>query len=364
MTDETQQYVECVPNFSEGKERRIIEQICAAIEAVPRAYVLHVDMGRDANRTVVTFTASHDSVVDAGFAAIEQAAALIDMKTQRGAHRRIGATDVFPLVPLLNSDFDSCISLANRLASRVSQALDIPVYLYGKAAKSVSRSSIPAIRKGGYEALKHKIKTPEYKPDFGNAALPERSGATIIGVRDFLLAYNVNLSTTDVALAKRIARVLRTSGHFMRDDANRIVLDKTGKRQRVRGRLAKCQADGWLMPSYGLAQVTMNLLDYRQSGLHTAYEAVKTEARRLGIDVAGSELIGMAPKESLVQAGKYYQKKNELEPLDEDKLIDLAIESLGLSSVTPFEPATRILENTFTFNRLLKGEPTSPSHRA
>ncbi len=343
-------WVECVPNFSEGRNQRIIDQICAAIEQTPDTRLLHVDMGADANRTVVTFAASSRTAVEAGFSAIETAASLIDMRRQSGIHRRIGATDVFPFIPLKNADFDLCIALANQLGRRVWQALGIPVYLYGKAARTPNRVRIPDIRKGGYETLKNRIKLIEYKPDFGSQSLPEKSGATMVGVRDFLLAYNVNLSTNDVGVAKSIARVLRSSGQLKRDENHCIVRDENGQKIRIPGKLLACQADGWRMPSYGLAQVTMNLLDFRNTGLHTAYEAVRAEARKLGEDVVGSEVIGMVPKSAMVNAGQFYAERLGVAALEETTLIALAIDKLGLSKTKIFSPDTKILEKVLSIS--------------
>ena len=340
-----QALVECVPNFSEGRDPSIIEKICGAIEQTPDTQILHTDMGWDAHRTVITFVATPDRAVDAGFAAIEIATRLIDMRTQKGAHPRIGATDVFPFVPLFDTDFDRCVILASRLGRRVSNVLGIPVYLYGHAARMASRMRVPDIRKGGLEALQHRMKSAEFAPDFGPISLPLKSGATMVGVRDFLLAYNVNLSTTDVAIAKQIARVLRASGYVKRDIRRRVIRDETGQAVRIPGRLAGCQADGWFMPSFGCAQVTMNLLAYRETGLHTAYEAVKEEARRRGLDVAGSELIGMVPKQALCDAGRYYHPESGSDSVNDDTLIKRAIDRLGLSAITPFDPQLRILEN-------------------
>ena len=337
-------WVECVPNFSEGRERSVIERISNAIESTPDTRLLHIDPGLDANRTVITFAARPDTAVEAGFRAIATAAELIDMRRHSGAHRRIGATDVFPFVPLENTTFDMCIELAKKLASRVAEELRIPVYLYGKAAAHPNRTQIPNIRKGGYEALRQRITRPDFKPDFGDVHLPPKQGATIIGVRDFLVAYNINLGTMSVASAKSIARAVRESGVPVRDSRGRLVRNAKGEIERTPGQLKAVQADGWLMPSYGVAQVTMNLLDFHQTGLHTAFEAVKGEAEKLGIGLDGSEIIGLVPKAAILEAGKYYLERQTTDTMDEEKLIVAAIDHLGLSAVKTFRPASKIVE--------------------
>lgn len=337
-------WVECVPNFSEGCDAVIIDRIAETIRTTKGARLLHVDPGPDANRTVITYVASPEAAVEAGFRAIAKASELIDMSRQKGVHKRLGATDVFPFIPIQNTTFEECGALAGTLASRVSNELGIPVFLYGHAATRPDRVRVPDIRKGGYEALAKKIHLPEYKPDFGAAIFSPKHGATIIGVRDFLVAYNVNLNTASVDAARTIARRLRQSGVPKRDNRGRLVKNGDGSVQRIPGRLPAVQADGWLMPTYGLAQVTMNLMDFRKTGLHTAYEAVREEALALGFNVRGSELIGLVPKEALLAAGRYFASMGSLETPDETALIAIAVEKLGLSIIRPFVLEQRVLE--------------------
>ena len=336
-------WVECVPNFSEGQNIATIEHITAEILSAPGTRLLHVDRGVDANRTVVTFASNVDTAVEAGFRAISAAADRIDMTCHKGVHKRIGATDVFPFVPLQNTTIDDCVFLAKSLAERVWTELRIPVYLYGKAATSPTRIRVPDIRGAGYETLINRIQTDEFKPDFGGNYLPPKHGATIIGARNFLIAYNINLNTTNVALAKEIAGAVRESGKKLRAENGRFMRDGHGRILRRPGTLKACQADGWLMPMYGMAQVTMNLLSFEQTGLHHAYEAVKAEAAKHGLSTQGSEIIGVVPKSAILEAGRYYTGDGVDQ--DETLLIDAAVENLGLSAVSTFVPELKIIEN-------------------
>ncbi|MBN1480264.1 glutamate formimidoyltransferase [candidate division KSB1 bacterium] len=337
--------VECVPNFSEGRDMGLIDQITAEIKAVKGAKLLNVDPGADTNRTVVTFVGSPEAVVEAAFRATQKAAQLIDMTKHTGAHPRMGATDVCPLIPVSGLSDEECIQLANQLGKRIGETLNIPIYLYGKAAKKPERQQLPDIRQGEYEALPEKLKDPAFAPDFGPAHFNAKSGATVVGVRDFMLAYNVNLNTTDRSPAHDIALDLRESGRAKRDKKGDIIRDEAGNAIKISGKLKFVQGAGWIIEEYGYAQVTMNLHNYHVTGLHTAFEAVREEAKNRGLRVTGSELVGMAPKEALLDAGKFYlRQQGKHIGLAERDIIHIAILSLGLNDTSPFDPNERIIE--------------------
>lgn len=344
--------VECVPNFSEGRDASVIRAVSDALESVEGAMLLHTDVGFDANRTVMTFAAEPEAAVEAGFRAAAKASELIDMRKHKGVHRRIGAADVFPFIPYEDMTFEDCAQLARKLASRVAEELGIPVYLYGKAANMPERARLPDIRRGGYELLDAKLQRPDFAPDFGEPVFHPTAGAAVIGVRDFLLAYNVNLNTSDVSVAKRIARKVRESGKIKRDNRGRPLKDGAGTPLRIPGRLASCQADGWFIEQYGTTQVTMNLLNMDKTGLHTAFEAVREEAESLGAEVKGSELIGMCPKRALIAAGEYFLGE-AVEYADESQIIRAAVRGLGLDSLSPFVPEERVLEYALSSRREL-----------
>ncbi len=317
--------VECVPNFSEGRDERAIASITRAAEAVAGAMVLQVDPNPDAHRTVMTIAGEPDAVVEAAYQALRSAAAVIDMTRHRGAHPRLGATDVCPLVPLAGVTLEDCVALAKGLGRRVAAGLDLPVYLYGAAATAPERRRLAWLRRGGYERLPHRLEDPKFKPDFGPAEFNPRLGATVIGARNILIAFNVNLDTEDVAVAEEIARALRPAGGS--------------------APLPECRALGWLMPGYGCAQVSLNLTDYRVTPLHRAYEAVRQQAEKRGVGVNGSELVGMAPLEALQAAGRNYLRPGDAgdEPGIED-LLTAAVDGLGLAAVRSFDPREQVLE--------------------
>ncbi len=340
-----QKIVECVPNFSEGNDLNIIEQITNEIKNTDGVELLDVDPGKATNRTVVTFVGNPDSAVEGAFRAIKKASELIDMSKQKGTHARQGATDVCPFIPIANVSREECIEMSKKLGKRVGEELKIPTYLYGYSATKPERKNLPDIRKGEYEALEEKLKTDEFKPDYGEAIFNKRAGATVIGVRDFLLAYNINLNTTDPKLAKDIGLTIRSKGRLKRDNKNKVILDENGKKLRVPGKLKNCQATGWFVEEYGYAQVTMNLHDYKISGLHDAFEVVREEARKLGLRVTGSELVGMLPKEAMINVGKYYLKKQKRNTgIPERDIIHTAILSLGLNDTTPFDMDEKVIE--------------------
>jgi glutamate formiminotransferase/formiminotetrahydrofolate cyclodeaminase len=343
-----QKLIECVPNFSEGRDLEIIRQITAAIEAVEGISLLNVDPGASTNRTVVTFAGSPESAVEAAFRGIQKAAELIDMRKHKGAHPRMGATDVCPFIPVSNVSWEEAIACANQLGKRVGEQLKIPVYLYEKAAKDQSRSNLSIIRSGEYEGFFEKIKEAAWKPDFGPAAFNEKSGATAIGAREFLVAYNVNLNTKAVRRATAVAFDVRENGRIKTDDGTprgKPVLDENGEPVRVPGLLKHVKAIGWYVEEYGIAQVSMNLTNIEETPLHAAFDACSEAASKRGLRVTGSEVVGMLPKKCLVEAGKYFLRKQQWsEGASEEELIAIGIRSMGLNELKPFDPKERIIE--------------------
>lgn len=340
-----EQIIECVPNFSEGTDKKIINQITSEITSTEGVYLLDVDPGKDTNRTVVTFVGAPDEVIEAAFKAIKKAADLINMAVHKGAHPRMGATDVCPLIPVSGITIEECVTYAKKLGRRVGNELKIPVYFYGNAATRPDRFRLPDIREGEYEALPEKLKDADFKPDAGPAVFNASTGATAMGVRGFMLAYNVNLNTKDVFLVKEIAMNIRESGRALRDKNGEIIRDKDRKAKMLPGKLEFCQAGGWYIEEYGYAQVTMNLHNYEVTGLHTAYDAVCEEADKFGLWVTGSELIGVAPKQALIDAGIHYLiKDGRNRDVSEETIIQTAIQFLGLNDTTPFKPEEKIIE--------------------
>jgi glutamate formiminotransferase / formiminotetrahydrofolate cyclodeaminase len=340
--------IECVPNFSEGRDLEVIRQITAAIESVAGVSLLNVDPGASTNRTVVTFAGTPDAAVEAAFRGIQKAAELIDMRKQTGAHPRMGATDVCPFIPVSNVSWEEAIECAKKLGKRVGEELKIPVYLYEKAASSPARSNLSIIRAGEYEGFFEKIKDPAWKPDFGPAVFNEKSGATVIGAREFLVAYNANLNTKAVRRATSVAFDVRENGRIKTDDgtpSGKPVLDAKGEPVREPGMLKHVKAIGWYVEEYGLAQVSMNLTNLDETPLHAAFEACVESASKRGLRVTGSEVVGMLPKKCLIDAGRYFLRKQKWsEGASEEELIDVAIRSMGLSELKPFDPKERIIE--------------------
>ena len=343
-----QKLIECVPNFSEGRDQNVIREITDAIKTVDGVSLLDVDPGASTNRTVVTFVGSPDAAVEAAFRGIKKAAGLIDMRKHKGAHPRMGATDVCPFIPVSNVNWEEAIECANRLAKRVGDELKIPIYLYERAAKNKSRSNLSVIRVGEYEGFFEKIRQPEWKPDFGPAVFNEKSGATVIGVRDFLVAYNVNLNTKSVRRANSVAFDVREQGRVQTEDGTpggKPVLDANGEPIRVPGMLKHVKAIGWFVKEYGIAQVSMNLTNIEETPLHAAFDACCESAAKRGLRVTGSEIVGMVPKKSLVDAGRYFLRKQKWsEGVSDEELIDIAIRSMGLSELRPFDPKEKVIE--------------------
>jgi glutamate formiminotransferase len=340
--------IECVPNFSEGRDLDVVRQITDAIESVEGVSLLDVDPGASTNRTVVTFVGSPDAAVEAASRGIKKAAELIDMRRHKGAHPRMGAIDVCPFIPVSNVSWEEAIECANRLGKRVGEELKIPVYLYERAAKDQVRSNLSVIRAGEYEGFFEKIKQPEWKPDFGPSVFNEKSGATVIGVRDFLVAYNVNLNTKSVRRANSVAFDVREQGRTKTDDGTpygKPVLDSSGEPVRVPGMLKHVKAIGWFVKEYGIAQVSMNLTNIEETPLHAAFDACCEAASNRGLRVTGSEIVGMVSKKCLVDAGRYFLRKQKWsEGASEEELIDLAIRSMGLGELKPFDPKEKVIE--------------------
>jgi len=343
-----QKVIECVPNFSEGRDAEIIRQITAAIESVEGISLLNVDPGASTNRTVVTFAGTPEAAVEAAFRGIKKAAELIDMRKQKGAHPRMGATDVCPFIPVSNVSWEEAIACANELGKRVGDELKIPVYLYEKAAKDPSRSNLSIIRAGEYEGFFEKIKEAAWEPDFGPPVFNEKAGATVIGAREFLVAYNVNLNTRAVRRATSVAFDVRENGRVKTEDGTpygKPVLDAQGEPVRVPGLLKHVKAIGWYVEEYGMAQVSMNLTNLDETPLHAAFDACSEAASKRGLRVTGSEVVGMLPKKCLVEAGKYFlRKQNWSEGASEEELISIAIRSMGLSELKSFDPKEKIIE--------------------
>jgi len=343
-----QKLIECVPNFSEGRDQNVIREITDAVKSVEGVSLLDVDPGASTNRTVVTFVGNLDAAVEAAFRGIKKAAELVDMRKHKGAHPRMGATDVCPFIPVSNVNWEEAIVCANRLAKRVGDELKIPVYLYEKAATNKSRSNLSVIRVGEYEGFFDKIRQPEWKPDFGPAVFNEKSGATVIGVRDFLVAYNVNLNTKSVRRANSVAFDVREQGRVRTEDGTpggKPVLDANGEPIRVPGMLKHVKAIGWFVKEYGIAQVSMNLTNIEETPLHAAFDACCESAAKRGLRVTGSEIVGMVPKKCLVDAGRYFLRKQKWsEGVSDEELIDIAIRSMGLSELRAFDPKEKVIE--------------------
>lgn len=340
--------VECVPNFSEGRDREKINAIVKEIESTPQVKLLDVDPGESTNRTVVTFIGSPEGVKEAAFKAIRKAAEVIDMREHKGAHSRIGATDVCPFVPVSGVTMEECVQLAHELGKRVANELGIPVYLYEEAAQRQERKNLAHIRAGEYEGLPEKLKDSEWAPDYGQPTFNPKAGATVIGAREFLIAYNINLNTRDRRLAHEIALSLRESGRAKRDKNGNILKDADGNTMKIPGKFSHVKAVGWYIEDYGVAQISINFTNYKVTPPHLVFDEASKQAQRLGLRVTGSELVGLIPKEALLITGRYYLEKQGKSPgAPEEELIKIAVLSLGLNDVTPFVPEKKIIEYQF-----------------
>lgn len=329
--------LECVPNISEGRDAKKLQALKKAILEVPGVCLLNVDTGKAANRTVFTFAGEPEGVVEGAFRMIKKASELIDMSSHQGEHPRMGATDVCPLIPLKNISMGQAVRLARRLGKRVGEELDIPVYLYEFAAFHNNRRNLASIRRGEYEGMAKKIKRSGWKPDFGPEELNVRSGVTAIGARKLLVAFNVNLNTKSVKKARSIAKVIRESGT--------VVKGRDGEKTRVPGTLQDVKAIGWYIHDFHKAQVSMNLTDVEKTPLHLVFDEVRNVAEQKGVKITGSELVGMAPKQVLMDAGRYFlEKEGKKGELTEKYLIGKAVEVLGLNDVVSFDPDEKIIE--------------------
>ncbi|MBL8968569.1 MAG: glutamate formimidoyltransferase [Spirochaetaceae bacterium] len=337
--------VECVPNFSEGRDRSVIDAISRAISGVAGVSLLDVDPGADTNRTVYTFVGSPDEVVEAAFRAAKTAHELIDMSKHSGAHPRMGALDVCPFVPVAGVTMADCVEISKRFGERLASELKLPVYLYEYAASRPERRSLADIRSGEYEALADKLRKPEWAPDFGPAEFRPRWGATVTGAREFLVAYNVNLNCRDKKLANEVALTIREGGRAAKDANGNTVKDAAGNTVKVPGLLKDVRAIGWYIDAYKCAQISINLVNYNTTPLHVVFETAKAEAEKLGLLVTGSEIVGLLPLEPLLLAGRHFLKKmGKSEGASERELVETAVRSMGLDSVAPFDPDKKIVE--------------------
>ncbi len=343
-----QKIVECVPNFSEGKNLQIIKQITDAMETVEGVQLLDVDPGKATNRTVVTIVGEVDLVVEAAYRGIKMASSLIDMRNHTGEHPRMGATDVCPLIPISGISMEETAEYAAKLAKRVAEELNIPTYLYEEAQPNKSRSNLSVIRAGEYEGFFDKIKDPQWAPDFGKAEMNPTAGATVIGARDFLIAFNINLNTKSTRIANRIAFDVREAGRVKREGnpiSGKIVKDENGEDVRIPGKLKAVKAIGWYIDEYNMAQISMNLTNYHITPLHIAFEETRKSADERGVRVTGSELVGLIPLQPMLDAGKYFLEKQGLSSgVSEEELVNAAVRSLGLSEIAPFDPNKKIIE--------------------
>ena len=343
--------VECVPNFSEGRDMAVIDQITSEIKSVEGVSLLNVDPGFATNRTVVTFIGEPELVCEAAFKAVAKAKELIDMRGHHGEHPRMGATDVCPLVPVANITMEETVEYARSLAKRIGEELSIPVYCYESAATSPARKNLAVVRAGEYEGLAKKFEDPKMQPDFGPAVLDEsvaKSGATAVGARDFLLAVNYNLNTTSTRRANAIAFDVREKGRVKREGnpiTGKKVLDENGKEVYIPGTLKGTKAIGWFIKEYGIAQVSMNITDMYATPLHKAFEEVSAKAAARGVRVTGTEIVGLVPKKVLVDAGKYFLAKQQRSAgISESEIIKIAVKSLGLDDLCPFKPEEKVIE--------------------
>ena len=340
----SRQLIECVPNFSEGRDMKVIKQITDEIESIEEVILLDVDPGKATNRTVVTFVGPPEAVIEAAYLAIKKASEVIDMSKHKGEHPRMGATDVCPLIPISNITMDEVVEYAKKLGQKAGSTLDIPFYLYESAATQPDRQNLATVRAGEYEGLPKKLKDPHWKPDYGPSAFNPKAGATAIGARDFLVAYNVNLNTTSVRRANAIAFDVREKGRVKKVKGE-IQRDAQGEPLRIPGALKSVKAIGWFIDEYNQAQISMNLTNISITSLHEAFEACRESANRRGIRVTGSELVGLVPKKVLLDAGKYFlaQQKRSL-GISEEEIIQIAIKSLGLDELGPFDPKKKVIE--------------------
>lgn len=342
------QLIECVPNFSEGRNMAVIKQITDQIETVEGVKLLDVDPGAATNRTVVTFVGTPDEVVEAAFRAVKKASEVIDMRNHKGEHPRFGATDVCPLVPISGITMEETVVYARKLAERIGNELGIPVYCYENAAFSPERKNLANCRAGEYEGLPEKLVKPEWKPDFGPASFNAKSGATAVGARDFLVAYNINLNTTSTRRANAVAFDIREKGRPMREGnpiTGKIVKDEKGNDVYIPGSLKECKAIGWFIEEYGVAQISINLTNISVTPVHIAFEETCKKANERGLRVTGSEIVGLIPLKAMLDAGKYFLRKQKRSVgVSEEEIIKIAVKSMGLDELKTFKPDEKIIE--------------------
>lgn len=349
--------IECVPNFSEGRDMSVIKQITDEIEAVDGAELLNVDPGATTNRTVVTFAGTPEETLEAAFRAVKKAQELIDMRRHKGDHPRFGATDVLPLIPISGVTMDETVEYARQLGNRIGDELGIPIYLYENAASQEKRRNLANCREGEYEGLKDKITSADWRPDLGPAEFNEsvaRSGATAVGARDFLIAVNFNLNTTSTRRANAIAFDVREKGRAKREGnpiTGKIVTDDAGEPVMLPGTLKGTKAIGWFIDEYGIAQVSMNITNLAETPLHVAFDEVSEKARFRGIRVTGLEIVGLVPKKAMLDAGRHYlMKQRRSLGVTESEIVKIAIKSMGLDDLKPFDPQEKIIENVLAKN--------------
>ena len=332
--------IECVPNFSEGRNQETFEAIKEEVAKVENAKLLSLEPDADYNRVVVTLAGDEEGILNATLSACREAAQNIDMRRHKGEHPRLGAIDVVPFVPVANVTTEECVKISEKFAELISKELKVPVYLYESAARKADRKSLSSIRQGEYEGLEAKLSDPNWAPDYGEAVFNPKLGAIVTGSRFFLIAYNVNIKSNDVKYSKEIGEILRESGYAKRDEKGNVI-KVDGKTVKVPGRLKEVKGMGVALEKYNITQVSMNLTNYNVTPMHVAFEEVKKEAARLGVEINGSEIVGLVPLESMLQAGRFYSDGKET---DEKKLVGLAIEKLGLSALHPFKPEEKIIE--------------------
>ena len=345
---QNQPLIECVPNFSEGRDPAVLKQITDAIEAVEGIKLLDVDPGKATNRTVVTFVGAPEPVIEAAFRAMKKASEVIDMSKHSGEHPRMGATDVCPLIPIANITMEEVAEWAHKLAKRAGEELGIPIYMYENAATKPAWRNLATVRAGEYEALPDKLAKPEWKPDYGPAKFNATAGATAVGARDFLIAYNVNLNTTSVRRANSVAFDVREQGRVKREGgkvSGAVLKDENGNALREPGKCKGVKGIGWYIEEYGIAQISMNITDVRQTPLHVAFEACRESANSRGLRVTGSELVGLVPLQVMLDAGYYFLRKQQRSlGASEEEVIKIAVKSMGLDELGPFDPKQKIIE--------------------
>ncbi len=345
---QNQPLIECVPNFSEGRDPAVLKQITDAIEAVEGVKLLDVDPGKATNRTVVTFVGAPEPVIEAAFQAMKKASEVIDMSKHTGEHPRMGATDVCPLIPIAHITMEEVAEWAHKLARRAGEELGIPIYMYESAATKPAWRNLATVRSGEYEALPDKLAKPEWKPDYGPAKFNATTGATAVGARDFLIAYNVNLNTTSVRRANSVAFDVREQGRVKREGgkaSGAVLKDENGNALREPGKCKGVKGIGWYIEEYGIAQISMNITDVRQTPLHIAFEACRESANRRGMRVTGSELVGLVPLQVMLDAGHYFlQQQRRSLGASEEEVIKIAVKSMGLDELSPFDPQQKIIE--------------------